>query len=132
MLLYHLSRNPNLTILTPQIPETAIPYNEDVSIPRVCFAPTIEGCLSALGDISMEYYVYTPVNQKLKGYSCRSHVCDAPATGERWIRKPVAVKKIGKIKSCNTGTSKPMTIKYKGRTEQIWYLKYTYEWKERY
>ena len=132
MLLYHLSRDPNLTILTPQIPDTAISWNENVSIPRVCFAPTIEGCLSALQDIDMEYYVYTPVNQKLKGHSCRSYVRDAPATGERWIRKPVAVKKIGKIKSHDTGISKPMAIKYKGRTKQIWLFKYTYKWKERY
>lgn len=131
-MLYHLSTDPNLTFLTPRIPKTAVPYNENVSIPRVCFAPTIEGCLSALGDIDMEYYVYTPVNQKLKGYSCRSYVCDAPATGERWFRKPVTVKKIGKIESHDTGLSKPMCIKYKGHTEQIWLFVYNYEWKERY
>lgn len=34
-MLYHLSQDPNLTILTPKIPETAVAFNEDVSIPRL-------------------------------------------------------------------------------------------------
>lgn len=131
-MLYHLSRDPNLTVLTPHIPETAIPYNEDVSIPRVCFAPTIEGCLSALQDIDMEYYVYIPVNQKLKGYSCRSHVVDASITGERWVKKDVAVKKIGKIKSTFVGVSEEKLVNYKGHKELISKHVYSYEWKEHY
>lgn len=131
-MLYHLSRDPNLTILTPRIPETAVAFNEDVSIPRVCFSPTIKGCLSALQDIGTEYYVYTPVNQKLKGYSCRSRVIDAPITGERWVKKDVPVRKIGKIKSTFIRTSEEKFINYKGRKELIFRYVYSYEWKERY
>ena len=131
-MLYHLSCNPNLTILTPKIPETAVAFNEDVSIPRVCFSPTIKGCLSALQSIGAEYYVYTPVNQKLKGYSCKTHVIDAVITGERWIKKPVQVKKIGKIKSVFIGIGEKRLINYKGRKELISKFIYTYEWKERY
>lgn len=131
-MLYHLSCNPNLTILTPKIPETAVAFNEDVSIPRVCFSPTIKGCLSALQDISAEYYVYTPVNQKLKGYSCKTHVIDAVITDERWIKKPVQVKKIGKIKSVFIGIGEKRFINYKGRKELISKFIYTYGWKERY
>ena len=131
-MLYHLSCNPNLTILTPKIPETAVAFNEDVSISRVCFSPTIKGCLSALQDISAKYYVYTPVNQKLKGYSCKTHVIDAVITGERWIKKPVQVKKIGKIKSVFIGIGEKRLINYKGRKELISKFIYTYEWKERY
>lgn len=44
-MLYHLSQDPNLTILTLRIPKHAVSWNEDVSIPRVCFSPTIKGCL---------------------------------------------------------------------------------------
>lgn len=131
-MLYHLSCNPNLTILTPKIPETAVAFNEDVSIPRVCFSPTIKGCLSALQSIDEEYYVYTPVNQKLKGYSCKTHVIDAVITGERWIKKPVQVKKIGKIKPVFIGIGEKRLINYKGRKELISKFIYTYEWKERY
>ena len=131
-MLYHLSFDPNLTTLTPKIPEQAVSWNEDVSIPRVCFAPTIEGCLSALQDIDAEYYVYTPVNQKLKGYSCRSRVIDAPITGERWVKKDVPVRKIGKIKSTFIRTSEEKFINYKGRKELIFRYVYSYEWKERY
>ena len=131
-MLYQLSCNPNLTILIPKIPETAVAFNEDVSIPRVCFSPTIKGCLSALQDIRAEYYVYTPVNQKLKGYSCKTHVIDAVITGERWIKKPVQVKKIGKIKSVFIGIGEKRFINYKGRKKLISKFIYTYEWKERY
>lgn len=131
-MLYHLSCNPNLTILTPRIPEQAVPWNENMSIPRVCFAPTIEGCLSALQDIDAEYYVYTPVNQKLKGYSCKSYVIDAPITGERWVKKDVPVKKIGKIKSTFIRTSEEKFVNYKGHKELISRYVYSYEWKERY
>lgn len=131
-MLYHLSRNPNLTILTPRIPEQAIPWNENMSIPRVCFAPTIKGCLSALQDIDAEYYVYIPVNQKLKGYSCRSHVIDAPVTGERWVKKDVSVKKIGKIKSTFVGVSEEKFVNYRGHKEIISKYVYSYEWEEHY
>lgn len=131
-MLYHLSRDPNLTILTPKIPETAVAFNEDVSIPRVCFSPTIKGCLSALQDIGTEYYVYTPVNQKLKGYSCKTHVIDAIITGERWIKKPVQVKKVGKIKSVFIGIGEKRFINYKGHKELVSKFIYTYEWKEHY
>ena len=131
-MLYHLSRNPNLTTLTPKIPKQAVSGNEDVSIPRVCFAPTIEGCLSALQDNDAEYYVYTPVNQKLKGYSCKNHVIDAVITGERWIKKTVQVKKIGKIKSVFTSVEPEKIINYRGHKEFISKFNYTYNWEEYY
>ena len=60
MKLYHLSEDENLTVLTPRIPKYAVGLFEDISTPRVCFAKTISGCLSALQDIPCTYYVYVP------------------------------------------------------------------------
>lgn len=48
-MIYHLSKNPNLHILTPRIPEKAIEGIEDTTTPRVCFSTSINGCLNALG-----------------------------------------------------------------------------------
>lgn len=47
-MLYHLSRDPYLTKLTPRIPPAAHATSEDVATPRISMAPTIDGCLRAL------------------------------------------------------------------------------------
>lgn len=49
MKLYHVSEDPNLWVLTPRIPTGAVEGVEDRIQPRVCFAETIEGCLSSCG-----------------------------------------------------------------------------------
>ena len=58
---YHLSVDGTLTVLTPKIPECAVSIYENVDTKRVCFADTIEGCLSALQDGPKDYYVYIPM-----------------------------------------------------------------------
>lgn len=49
-MLYHISDKPDLCSLTPHIPASIINgmYEEENTIPRVCFSPTITGCLRAL------------------------------------------------------------------------------------
>ena len=47
-MLYHLSSDTNLKLLTPKIPNGAVPEYEEMTTPRVCFSDTIEGCLSAV------------------------------------------------------------------------------------
>lgn len=52
--MYHLSLDGNLTELTPKIPGNVVEGLEDTSTPRICFSPTINGCLTGLNTISYE------------------------------------------------------------------------------
>ena len=95
--LFHLSPTPNLTILNPRVPETAIGGYEDTKQKRVCFSTSIKRCLTALSDCNGQYYVYVPVNQH-KAYSpTPTEVVDVSETNEKWITRPVKVKCIGAI-----------------------------------
>ena len=95
--LFHLSHTPNLTILNPRVPETAIGCYEDIKQKRVCFSTSIKKCLTALCDCNGVYYVYVPVNQH-KAYSpSPEEVIDVSQTNEKWITRPVKVKCIGTI-----------------------------------
>lgn len=47
-MMYHLSDYPNLTKLTPKIPEGAVEGLEDTKTPRISFGATINGCLNGL------------------------------------------------------------------------------------
>lgn len=47
-MIYHLSENPNLHILTPKVPDSAVDSFEDTTTLRVCFSTSINGCLNAL------------------------------------------------------------------------------------
>lgn len=46
-MLYHLSNDPNLTVLTHRVPKSAASV-EDQETPRVCFAASINGALNAI------------------------------------------------------------------------------------
>ena len=95
--LFHLSPTPNLTILNPRVPKTAIGDYEDTKQKRVCFSTSIKRCLTALTDCNGQYYVYVPVNQH-KAYSpTPTEVFDVAETNEKWITRPVKVKCIGAI-----------------------------------
>ena len=95
--LFHLSPIPNLTVLTPRIPEAAVWGYEDKKQKRVCFSTSIKRCLIALSDCNGQYYVYVPVNQH-KAYSpTPTEVVDVSETNVKWITRPVKVKCIGAI-----------------------------------
>ena len=97
-MLYHLSSDANLKLLTPKIPNGAVPEYEEMTTPRVCFSDTIEGCLSAVQIGDGQLYVYTPVDEDIDYYiPSNSEVYDAFLTGEVWILKEVEVKCLGKI-----------------------------------
>lgn len=99
MRLYHLSEDKNLTELTPRVPRFAVEGHEDVSTPRVCFAKTISGCLSALQDSPRRYYVYVPEGDVDFLVPTTKQVRDSIATGEVWVLRPVKVNCIGIIQS---------------------------------
>lgn len=122
--LFHLSPTPNLTILNPRVPETAIGGYEDTKQKRVCFSTSIKRCLTALSDCNGQYYVYIPVNQH-KAYSpTPTEVVDVSETSEKWITRPVKVKCIGAIVP-TTYTKQEIYFPIHGETFGI----FTYDWK---
>ena len=122
--LFHLSPTPNLTILNPRVPETAIGGYEDTRQKRVCFSTSIKRCLTALSDCDGQYYVYIPVNQH-KAYSpTPTEVVDVSETNEKWITRPVKVKCIGAIVP-TTYTKQEIYFPIHGKTFDI----FTYDWK---
>ena len=122
--MFHLSPTPNLTILNPRVPETAIGGYEDTKQKRVCFSTSIKRCLTALSDCNGQYYVYVPVNQQ-KAYSpTPTEVVDVSETNEKWITRPVKVKCIGAIVP-TTYTKQEIYFPIQGETFGI----FTYDWK---
>ena len=122
--LFHLSPTPNLTILNPRVPETAIGGYEDTKQKRVCFSTSIKRCLIALSDCNGQYYVYVPVNQH-KAYSpTPTEVVDVSETNEKWITRPVKVKCIGAIVP-TTYTKQEIYFPTHNETFGI----FTYDWK---
>ena len=122
--LFHLSPIPNLTVLTPRIPEAAVWGYEDKKQKRVCFSTSIKRCLIALSDCNGQYYVYVPVNQH-KAYSpTPTEVVDVSETSEKWITRPVKVKCIEAIVA-TTYTKQEIYFPLHNETFGI----FTYDWK---
>ena len=122
--LFHLSPIPNLTVLTPRIPEAAVWGYEDKKKKKVCFSTSIKRCLTALSDCNGQYYVYVPVNQH-KAYSpTPTEVVDVSETNEKWITRPVKVKCIGAIVP-TTYTKQEIYFPLHNETFGI----FTYDWK---
>lgn len=47
-MIYHLSKDPNIRIMTPRVPHFLANGLEDETTPRICFSTSINGCLNAL------------------------------------------------------------------------------------
>ena len=127
--LFHLSPIPNLTILNPRVPETAIGDYEDTKQKRVCFSTSIKRCLTALSDCNGQYYVYVPINQH-KAYSpTPTEVVDVSETNEKWITRPVKVKCIGAIVPT---TYTKQEIYFPIHNETFGMFTYNWKWVEKY
>lgn len=119
---FHISPEGHLDgrIFKPRVPEYLDKYDpsktefEDVETPRVCFSPSIEGCLNAIivnigrwktANKLRDWYVYIP-EKPLKEYKYRTNkqlidekkVYDANLTREIWIEEPVRLKQYGIIR----------------------------------
>ena len=119
---FHISPEGHLDgqIFKPRVPEYLDEYDpsktefEDVETPRVCFSPSIEGCLNAIlvnigrwktANKLRDWYVYIP-EKPLKEYKYRTNkqlidekkVYDANLTKEIWIEEPVRLKQYGIIR----------------------------------
>ena len=119
---FHISPEGHLDgqVFKPRVPEYLDKYDpsktefEDVETPRVCFSPSIEGCLNAIivnigrwktANKLRDWYVYIP-EKPLKEYKYRTNkqlinekkVYDANLTKEIWIEEPVRLKQYGIIR----------------------------------
>ena len=103
MKLYHVSENPNLSLMIPRIPVNKLTKKgyENSTIGRISFAPTIGDCISAAprGKAGEILYVYSPtqINKSAIYHPKPSEVPDAKYSHEVWYLEPVTVKKVAVI-----------------------------------
>ena len=119
---FHVSRSDKHEgkVFTPRVPSYLYtqeelgkddPYYEDMTIPRICFSPSIEGALHAIismgdriGTAGEEFYVYIP-EKPINEYKRMTNkeivdkklVFDAKYTKECWITEPVKLILYGSI-----------------------------------
>lgn len=149
---FHISLDGHLDgqVFKPRVPEYLDKYDpsqdkfEDVENPRVCFSPSIEGCLNAImvtigrwktAEKLREWYVYVP-EKPLKEYKHRTNkqlikekkVYDANVTDEIWIEEPVRLKQYGiiRIDQVSSKSVKDTVSTTKGSTGHRY--KYSFKW----
>lgn len=133
--LYFLSfDNMDNKILTPRIPDNFFTQNgyEDNTTKRVCLSTSIDKCLMALSMNlnKKELYIHVPIGSYDIYKPSTKEVPDCDITGEVWIKKPVRIKTIGKIK---VKTSPKNGIKFKyGNNKEAELYPWDYEWIEKY
>ena len=107
-------------------------------VSRVCFADGIDGCLYSIfpnGAYDAEFYVHIPAHE-VKVYSTtKDDVYDSEITHELWVKEPVQMKCIGKIKV--TGVSNTETKIIDIESDKVPYNKKKYhkciwKWSEKY
>lgn len=96
---YHITQKkwPDKLILYPQIDGEHRSDDEPI-LTRTCVAPTIEGCLVALGcclSMCRQIYIYRTQNKVLARNPYK--VEDSWITKEKWLIKPITFKKYGLI-----------------------------------
>ena len=117
-------------ILQPRVPQNFLIDNgyEDGKTKRVCFSTSINGALMALSQNleNTELYVYEPVDVSLSDIYKPSitEVPDKSITGEIWIKKPVNIKFIGKIR-VKDAKKTPHKYRYGDKTAEL----YDWNWK---
>ena len=145
-LFFHISMDDKLNgkTLYPRIPtylteggSQSDTYEEDATIKRVCFSPSIEGCLNAiisvqrnLDIVNKNIYVYIP-EKPISEYKIKTNkelikeklVFDATTTGEMWILEPVKMKLYGVIT-----VDKVKSITEKKTVSGILHGRYDYKW----
>lgn len=102
--LFHVSPNKDIKELTPKISMKRL-RNENIRIPRVSAAPSIDACFRAVGislnknDRPIKYYVYQLMIDKDTRIVKPSVelVPDQKYTNEYWILDPIKVKCLGYI-----------------------------------
>lgn len=127
---YHLSQsNLDGKTLSPRVPSNYFTKNgyEDGKTARVCFAKSIDMCLRALSQkcTDMELFVHIPDGKYNIYIPSAKEVPDAKITSEVWIKEPVKLKCIGKIKVIKDKGEDGIPYKYGDNTAEL----YDWEWK---
>ena len=134
--LYFLSQdNMNNKTLSPRVPSNFLTKNgyEDDKTPRVCFSTSVGKCLIALSINckDKEFYVHSPIGDYEVYTPSTKEVPDKNITGEVWIKKPVKIACIGKIKVTGDDGKPGMRYAYgNGNTAELY--GWNYEWIEKY
>lgn len=121
--------------MKPRIPKNFFTENgyEDDYTDRVCFAPSVEQCLTALSQnvSGKKFNVYEPdPSQKHTVYKPNEGaVPDSKVTGELWITEPVKVKKVGEIVCTGDDGKDGMPFEYGNHTAELY--GWTYEWSKK-
>ena len=128
---YCVSSSSDLSLLNPRVPENYMTKNgfEDSETKRVCFAPTIDQCLMGLSQNlkDKEFYVYIPDGDYKLYYPSVKEVPDSKITNEIWIKEPVKVKLIGKIKVLSDDGKSGKKFKY-GNNKEAELFGWNYKW----
>lgn len=151
---FHISPQGHLDgqVFKPRVPEyldkydPSLPDFEDASTPRICFSPSIEGCLNAIlvnigrwktADKLRDWYVYVP-EKPLNAYKYRTNkqlikekkVYDANLTKEIWIEEPVRMKQYGiiRIDSVSDKTRKNAVPSTKGESKRRNVYNFKWHW----
>ena len=130
--LYRLdSKDLDGKFIYPEIPKNFLTKHnfENKEVKRVCFSPSIDKCLRALSENIKGKTFYVHIPDPDKEYNIykpnKEDVPDADLTGELWIRKPVMLKCLGKIK-VGSATGKGLEYSYgEGEKEKTAEL---YDW----
>lgn len=127
---YHLSQsNLDGKTLSPRVPSNYFTKNgyEDGKTARVCFAKSIDMCLRALSQkcTDMELFVHIPDGKYNIYAPSTKDVPDCKITSEVWIKEPVKLKCIGKIKVIKDKGEDGIPYKYGDKTAEL----YDWDWK---
>lgn len=129
--LYHISNRKGITNINPSIPNNFMTKNgyEENKTKRVCFAPSVDQCLMGLSRNceGEEFYVYAPDGDYKIYTPSIKEVPDVKITGEVWIKEPVNVKCVGKIKVLDTNKSPGKSYSY-GNNQTAELYAFDYKW----
>ena len=133
--MYHVSRkNLDGLIINPTIPNNFLTQNnyEDSKTARVCFSSTIDGAIMALSMRceGLELFVHIPDTMVDYYKPKKSEVPDCKITGEVWVKNPVKVKCIGKIKVLKDAGLPGHKYSYGKHTAEL--FDWDWEWIEKY
>lgn len=124
--IYFLSEvNMDQKTLYPRIPDNFLTRNgyEDNTTPRVCFSTSIGKCLTAMSMklTDKEFYIHCPAEDHDIYSPSIKEVPDVQITGEKWIKEPVKLVCVGKIRVTGPARGKGMDYTYgDGKTATLY------------
>ena len=120
------------TIL-PKIPRNYFTENgyEDNTTKRLCFAPSVDKCLTAISQnlSGKTFTVYEPDKKITTVFKPnRGAVPDSEITGELWVKEPVRLKAVGKIIVSGDDGKDGMKFEYGNNISELY--GWNYSWKK--